>query len=108
LKDSTGGKHRYTASQNIWRTYWLLPSNRFTITDPARFRIGDLVELQMNIVAVPVKGGHFKMISQLRTLAQLDCHFSHVRVILLLHLLYIDSTNSKQLCSVPSPIYVNP
>jgi len=62
----------------------------------------------MNIVAVPVKGGHFKMISQLRTLAQLDCHFSHVRVILLLHLLYIDSTNSKQLCSVPSPIYVNP
>lgn len=53
--------------------------NRFTITDPARFRIGDLVEIQMTVVAVPVKGGRFKMITQLRTLAQLDCHFSHVK-----------------------------
>lgn len=33
----------------------------------------------MTVVAVPVKGGRFKMITQLRTLAQLDSYFSHVK-----------------------------
>jgi hypothetical protein len=52
-------------------------------TNPARFRIGDLVEIQMNVVAVPVKGGRFKVITQLRTLAQLDSYFSHVKSFIL-------------------------
>jgi len=34
----------------------------------------------MNVVAVPVKGGRFKIITQLRTLAQLDSYFSHVKL----------------------------
>jgi hypothetical protein len=67
--------------------------NRFTITDPARFRIGDLVEIQMTVVAVPVKGGRFKMITQLRTLAQLDCHFSHVKSLIFI---MTDHLTSKQ------------
>lgn len=53
--------------------------HRFIAFDPARFRIGDIIELQMNVVAVPVKGGRFKMITQLRTLAKLNNYFSQVR-----------------------------
>ncbi len=46
--------------------------------DPVRFRIGDIVEVQATIVAIPVKGNKFKTIAQLRSLALIDGSFTEV------------------------------
>jgi len=54
---------------------------RFFEVDPARFRVGDIVEVQITIAAVPIKNNKFKMISQLRCLALLDGTFTDVSIL---------------------------
>jgi len=51
---------------------------RFDPADPACFRVGDIVEAQMTVVAVPIKRDRFKMITQLRSLALIDSTYSQV------------------------------
>jgi hypothetical protein len=46
--------------------------HRFTTTDPATFRTGDIVEVQTTISVVPVKKDQFRMIINMRALAMLD------------------------------------
>lgn len=48
--------------------------------DPTRFRVGDIVEVQMTVAAVPVKNNKYKMIIQLRSLALLDGTFADVSI----------------------------
>jgi len=57
---------------------YLLLLHRFDAFDPSRFRIGDIVEVQTNITMVALRNGRFKMIAQLRSIAQLDSAYSHV------------------------------
>jgi hypothetical protein len=42
------------------------------------FRIGDIVQVQLSFVVIPVKNGRRKMLSVLRSLALLDGSFSKV------------------------------
>ncbi|KIM79455.1 hypothetical protein PILCRDRAFT_10290 [Piloderma croceum F 1598] len=62
--------------------YRLVPSSgnsqqlRFEPMDPVRFRVGDIVEVQATITAIPVKGNKFKTIAQLRSLALIDGSFT--------------------------------
>ena len=51
---------------------------RFLEIDPAQFRIGDIVEVQITIATVPVQNNKYKMIAQLRCLALLDGTFTDV------------------------------
>ena len=53
-------------------------ATRFFETDPTQFRVGDIVEVQMTIVAVPIQKNKFKVITQLRTVALLDGTFADV------------------------------
>jgi hypothetical protein len=46
--------------------------------DPVRFRIGDIVEVQATVSAIPVKGNKFKTVAQLRSLALIDGSFTEV------------------------------
>jgi hypothetical protein len=50
----------------------------FIPTNPTCFRIGDIVEVQFTISAVPVKKEKFKMILNLRSLALVDGDFTEV------------------------------
>jgi hypothetical protein len=52
--------------------------NRFENVSPVRFRVGDIVEVQMTVIAVPVKQEHFKMIIQLRSIALMMGVFTEV------------------------------
>jgi len=52
---------------------------RFERVDPTVFRVGDIVEVQTTLVAVPIKNGRFKMLKQLRSIALLDSTFTEVR-----------------------------
>ena len=56
-------------------------STRFFDMDPIRFRVGDIVEAQITIAAVPIRNNKFKMISQLRCLALLDGTFTDVSIL---------------------------
>lgn len=53
---------------------------RFLKVDPTQFRVGDIVEVQITVVAVPIRNGKYKMIAQLRSLALLDGSFTDVSV----------------------------
>jgi len=44
------------------------------------FRVGDIVEVQITVAAVPVKNNKHKMIIQLRSLALLDGSFADVSI----------------------------
>ncbi|KAF8220010.1 hypothetical protein L208DRAFT_1336227, partial [Tricholoma matsutake] len=46
--------------------------------EPQQFRIGDIVQVQMSFVAVPIKGGMHKMLTVLRLIALLDGSFTTV------------------------------
>jgi hypothetical protein len=43
------------------------------------FRIGDIVQVQLSFVVIPIKGGRRKMLTVLRSIALLDGSFSKVR-----------------------------
>ncbi|KAF8872727.1 hypothetical protein BD779DRAFT_1477389 [Infundibulicybe gibba] len=53
---------------------------RFQVAKPQVFRIGDLVEVQVSFAVVPLKGGKYKMLSVLRSIALLDGQFAQKRV----------------------------
>ena len=65
-------------SQNDEYNILMTPFYRFCQADPARFRVGDIVEAQITIAAVPMRNDKFKMICQLRSLALLDGAFADV------------------------------
>ncbi len=56
----------------------LYDTNRFEPVDPVRFRVGDIVEVQATVVAIPIKGNKFKTIAQLHSLALIDGLFTEV------------------------------
>lgn len=53
-------------------------SSSFTKADPTKFRVGDIVEVQMTVVAVPIRNNRFKVINQLRSIALLTGKFTNV------------------------------
>ncbi|KAF8805795.1 hypothetical protein BYT27DRAFT_7103684, partial [Phlegmacium glaucopus] len=44
------------------------------------FQIGDIVEIQVSFIVVPLKDNKFKMIVVLRSITLLDLYFSQVRI----------------------------
>jgi hypothetical protein len=48
------------------------------MTSPIKIQIGDLVEVQMSIVAVPVKGGESKLTALLRSVTLMDGTYTQV------------------------------
>ena len=58
----------------------ILLSDSFEATTPTLFHVGDIVEIQTTIIAVPVKDKHFKMILRLGALAHIDSTFTQVRI----------------------------
>ena len=54
---------------------------RFCKVEPSWFRVGDIVEVQITVAAVPIRNNKFKMISYLRCLALLDGTFTDVSVL---------------------------
>ena len=44
-----------------------------------RFRVGDIAEVQITVVAVPIRHEKYKMLVQLRSIALLDGRFTDVR-----------------------------
>lgn len=45
---------------------------------PQVFRVGDIVEMQISFVVIPVKGEQYRMVSILRSIALIDGTFSKV------------------------------
>jgi hypothetical protein len=56
-----------------------LQFRRFEKCEPQMFRVGDIVEVQLSFVGVPIKEKHRKMLVVLRSMALLDGQFSMVR-----------------------------
>lgn len=55
-----------------------LSSAQFGSAQPTVFRLGDIVEVQMTVVMVPVTGRRFKLVFQLRALALVNSTFAQV------------------------------
>jgi hypothetical protein len=55
-----------------------LTSRRHETVGPQTFRTGDLVEIQVSFVVVPMKGERRKMITVLRSIALIDGDFRQV------------------------------
>ncbi|KAG6913097.1 hypothetical protein DXG01_009697 [Tephrocybe rancida] len=55
---------------------------RYIEIDPGRFRVGDIVKIQLSFVCIPVAGGHFKMMPIMHALTQLDTRFCQVWLLL--------------------------
>ena len=70
--------HLSENSQNNGYNILMTTFSRFFQADPAQFRVGDIVEAQITIAAVPMRNNKFKMICQLRSLALLDSTFTDV------------------------------
>jgi hypothetical protein len=67
----------------------LTPSS-FTQPYPSKFRVGDIVEVQTTVVAVPVKNKRFRVINQLRSIALLNGKFMNVSYYNLIESHYAD------------------
>jgi hypothetical protein len=52
--------------------------SRYSPIAPVLFREGDIVEAQLTLMLVPLKGGQFKMTAVLRCLTLLDSTYSRV------------------------------
>ena len=70
--------HLSENSQNNGYNILMTPFSRFCQADLAQFRVGDIVEAQITIAAVPMRNNKLKMICQLRSLALLDSTFTDV------------------------------
>jgi hypothetical protein len=64
------GERRFKCSTNA--------IHRFIPVAPTIFKEGDIVEVQMTIIATPIKDKRLKLIFQLRSIALLDCSFAQV------------------------------
>jgi len=53
-------------------------SYSYEVTEPQMYRVGDIVEVQMSFVVVPLKSQHFKMLSVLHSIALIDSSFTQV------------------------------
>ena len=53
--------------------------NRYIPIKPVKFQIGDIVEAQVSIIAVPIRDKKMKTVMILRGLTLLDGSFSQVR-----------------------------
>lgn len=69
------------AQNKRYYLFFITLSTRFFEVDPIRFRVGDIVEVQITVVAVPIRSNKFKMITQLRCLALLDGTFTDVSIL---------------------------
>jgi len=49
---------------------------RYEIAQPQTYRIGDIVEIQISFIAVPLKGQKYKMITVLHSIASMDNSFA--------------------------------
>ncbi|KAF8878568.1 hypothetical protein BD779DRAFT_1676825 [Infundibulicybe gibba] len=79
----------------------------FVKTNPQVFRIGDLVDVQLLFVVVPLKERRYKMITMLRSIALIDGSFSQLFPTLLRRLPFVAVSNSWlasfiSLASIPS------
>jgi hypothetical protein len=54
-------------------------SSSFKDAKPQIFRIGDIVEVQMSFVCVPLKEQNFKLLTVLHSIALIDSTFTQVR-----------------------------
>ena len=52
--------------------------NRFTPSKPAKFQVGDLVEVQVSLVAIPQQERKLKTVMILRSITLMDGRFSQV------------------------------
>jgi hypothetical protein len=57
----------------------LTRKNSYETAQPHSYRVGDIVEIQMTIIGVPLKGRKFKMLTVLRSIALLDSSFTQVK-----------------------------
>ena len=61
-----------------WKWRLLIEISRYSPIPPVLFREGDVVEAQISMMLVPLKGGQFKMTAVLRCLTLLDSTYSRV------------------------------
>lgn len=69
------------AQNKRYYLFFITLLTRFFEVDPIRFRVGDIVEVQITVAAVPIRSNKFKMITQLRCLALLDGTFTDVSIL---------------------------
>ncbi|KAF9465631.1 hypothetical protein BDZ94DRAFT_1306973 [Collybia nuda] len=73
-----GSEHVHTEENSVFYfTSHLVGPGKRTFVDapPQTFRIGDIVEVQVSFVAVPLKGDQYKMLTILHSIALLDGSF---------------------------------
>jgi hypothetical protein len=73
------GKHSKFNEKNLL----LFRIHRFQSCEPQMFRVGDIVQVQLSFVVIPVKAGRRRMLTVLRSLALLDAAFTISSVSLL-------------------------
>jgi len=83
-RDSNGQRRSITKLSKVDKRnsllFWI---HRFQACEPQVFRVGDIVQVQLSFVVIPVKGGRRKMLTVLRSLALLDESFTNNLVSLL-------------------------
>jgi hypothetical protein len=52
---------------------------RYSELGPQVFNVGDLVEVQVSFIVVPLKGQNYKVLNVMHAIALLDSQFSKVR-----------------------------
>lgn len=62
-------RHTYLA---LYRLKPKKKKKRYFDINPTRFQKGDIVELAVSFLCVPIKGGKYKMITSLKTILLLD------------------------------------
>lgn len=75
-RDTEGNRklvYQIKDQDNSSHTFW---GGRFVSCEPQMFRIGDIVQVQISFVVIPIKGGRRKMLTVLRSIALLDGTFS--------------------------------
>ena len=68
----------------------LCRKHRFQPCEPQKFRVGDIVQVQLSFVVIPVKAGRRRMLTVLRSLALLDEAFTNNLVTVSLEKKFID------------------
>jgi len=62
----------YISTHFILSVQDLTHINRYATTNPATFRVGDIVEAQLSFNVIPLRGEKHKMLMTLRALTLLD------------------------------------
>lgn len=60
------------------RTHDEKKKNRYELATPQMFRLGDIVEIQISFIAIPLKTQVFKMTTVLHSVALIDSTFTRV------------------------------